>query len=539
MKPKHSLLRALILVSVLAGAAHGAPTTAPATRPLSHPATRPATAPAVDRMKVMQLTRRSIELLEARRITEAERVLQEALTLDPKMSTNLYNMACLMALTGRQDQAFDYLERAAQAGFTDFVHIDKDTDLDTLRTDARYKTFVSKKAQYQHHAAEDSIVELKERFGPNYLYEIDDDDKLIFATNVDQATLDALKKNLITQARSQWRQIFEHKPDQFITVVVPSDKDYRKIVQVRGVEGFYNPSDRTLIAHGLGFVTTHEFTHAMHFADIEPLGQEHPIWLLEGMAVMFERAEWEGPEGQQELVPRDNFRLFGLQRSVRARRFIPLQRLFNMNHMEFVGGNPMLAYAEAGSVMHYLFDHGQLRKFYDAFKTGYAQDKTGITALEQVTGKPLPVFERDWKSWMLGRTPPVMYTGRNGPFLGAKLGQALDGISVDDVVPAGPAANAGLVKGDEITGLNGNDVRDLMSFMPQLAEHKVGEEIKLQIHRGTTYVVMPLVLGKRSDGSAAPATPATEPAPKPATTPRTTPRTTPTTTERAAPHAKD
>jgi hypothetical protein len=502
-----------VLVPLLAVAAFAAPATAPATRPLAHPATRPApaSAPAIDRNKVLQLTRRSIELLEAKRNAEAERVLNEVLALDPKMPTNLYNMACLMALTGRPDKAFDYLVKAAQEGFTDFVHIDQDTDLDSLRHDPRYAAFIARKPEFQHHAAEESIVDLKKRFGPNYLYEIDDADKLVFATNVDQATLDALKKNLIAQAHSQWRQIFEHKPDQFITVVVPSTADYRKIVSARGVEGFYNPADHTLIAHGLGFVTTHEFTHAMHFADIEPLGQDHPIWLLEGMAVMFERAEWEGPAGKQELVPQDNWRLFGLQRAARAKRLIPLVRLFNMSHEAFVGRDPMLAYAESGSVMFYLYDQGLLRKFYDAYKANYPQEQTGQLALEQVTGKPLAAFERDWRSWMLGRTPPVMSTGRNGPFLGARLEQALDGISIEEVIPNGPAAKAGLHRGDEITGLNANDVRDVLSFMPMLSEHKVGESVTLQIHRGTAYLNVPLVLGKRSDATRAATGPAERP----------------------------
>ena len=35
---------------------------------------------------------------------------------------------------------------------------------------------------------------LKKQFGNDYLYEIDDADRLMFATNVDQPTLEALKK---------------------------------------------------------------------------------------------------------------------------------------------------------------------------------------------------------------------------------------------------------------------------------------------------------------------------------------------------------
>ena len=111
-----------------------------------------------------------------------------------------------------------------------------------------------------------------------------------------------------------------NKPDQYISVVVPSHRDYMKMVPIPGVEGYYNHEQRTLIANGLGFVTTHEFTHAMHYADLDPLGQDHPIWLVEGLATMFEAAEWKKlPDGTEPLVIHDNSRTADLQKAGRTR----------------------------------------------------------------------------------------------------------------------------------------------------------------------------------------------------------------------------
>ena len=164
---------------------------------------------------------------------------------------------------------------------------------------------------------------------------MDDADKLVFATNIDRATLDDLKHNLEAQAHSQWAQIFDHKPDEFVTIVVPSLADYKKLVRMPGVGGFYNNEAKILIAQHLGQVMTHEFTHALHAADRAPLGQEHPIWLAEGLASMYEAATFEG-KNRDELIPHDNFRLTWLQNAARGHSLLPLAHVLKMKQPEFI-----------------------------------------------------------------------------------------------------------------------------------------------------------------------------------------------------------
>jgi hypothetical protein len=519
---RHSLPRILCflmgLLSLLVPVLAAPPTTPPTTRPSTstRPGTRASSRPSATttasadekakHRKLRELTAKSIKLLEARKFDEAESALAEALKLDPQEPTNLYNMACLLALTDRKDQAMFFLEKSADAGFTDFFHIVKDTDLNSLHDEPRYKAFIAKKDYYLRKAADTVIAALKKEFGNDYLYEIDDADKLIFATNTDQPTLDALKNNLIRQAHSQWDQIFEHKPDQYIAVVVPSPRDYRKIVQQPGVEGFYNHEARTLIAHGLGFVTTHEFTHALHAADLDPLGQEHPIWLVEGMAVMFEHAEYEKDEetGKDVLTPKDNARLSQMQKAGRSGHLVPLAKLLAMSQKDFLGERVLMCYAQSGSVMHYLYDQKLLRKFYDTFKATYEKDKTARTALEQTVGKPLEEFEKDWQAWMLKRVPPAMEAAKDGPFLGVQFGQANDGMLIQTLVRGGPAAKAGLKVGDVIIAVDGVEARDEMTFMPLFAEHKPGDRVVLRLRRDHAYLEVPMVLGQRPDPSSRP-----------------------------------
>jgi len=225
------------------------------------------------RQKVLELTRQSLELLKRKDYPKAEEVLMEALALNPDQPTNIYNMACLKARTNRPTEALAYLERAANAGFTDFLHIERDEDLASLREMPQYKALIAAKDQYQRKDAERAVATLRGELGDKYQFDLDPGAKLIFAANTDAQTLAAVKKWLGMQARSEWAQLFEHHPDQYVAVVLPSPEDYRKIIKRPGVEGIYVHGARMLIAKRLGQVMTHEFTHALHAGDLDPLGR--------------------------------------------------------------------------------------------------------------------------------------------------------------------------------------------------------------------------------------------------------------------------
>ena len=73
-----------------------------------------------------------------------------------------YNAACVYALCGNKQQALTYLERALKnRKYTDFDHIDTDTDLDGLRNDADFKALVKqyRDAWEAHLAAERKLLD--------------------------------------------------------------------------------------------------------------------------------------------------------------------------------------------------------------------------------------------------------------------------------------------------------------------------------------------------------------------------------------------
>ncbi len=517
MTPNRTFAALILSLAVLpVAAALADPTTKPTTRPLSDkPTTKPLTFPIpatrpigqtarpvfdLNQRRLRGLTARAIEQLEDRSFKAARDSLTKALAIDPAEPTDLYNLACLDALTHHPDAAVTELQAAAEAGFDDFAHIAIDTDLVAVRDLPGYKDLFTHKAKYLHAAAERAVANLRQQFGDGYLYEVDDEDKFIFATNTDQTTLDALKKSLTDQAKSQWAQLFTHKPEGYTAVVVPSMADYRKIQPNPSIEGFYNPANHTLIASGLGFVTTHEFTHALNFGDLELLNQEHPTWMVEGLAVLFEQTEYR----QGVLTPMPNMRFYELQQIYKpSGELIPFDKLMKLDHSDFMEvAGP--GYAESGGIMLYLYDKQLLRPFYEAMKANYAKDKTGKLALEMVTGKKLTALQRDWEAWMLRQTPPPLYTGPKGAFLGVKFVDPRTatenaGLGIESTTPEGPAAKAGIKGGDVIVGLNDADVRTHEALVPLLATHKPGDKVNLRVRRGKEYLLIPIVLGTRPD----------------------------------------
>ncbi len=389
-----------LILSLLLAAGWCVGTAAPVLRAAdpASPARQEAAPADVAARRAAALAGDAIRRIDRRRWPEAQATLERALALDPGNAVHLYNLACVLARQGDADRAIDALRRAAAAGFTDFTLAARDADLASLRADARFRAFLADKAVWQRRAAERVLENLRGRFGPDYLYEIDHDLKLIFATGVDRATLDELKVWLTRQARSQGADLFEHRPDAFVSVVIPSAADFRKVVWQENVAGAYYDATKMHVAKRPGDFMAHEFTHALHAADRAPLGQEHAIWVAEGLAVMYEGARVIG----DALVPTDNRRTPITRAAAQRRSLIPLAHLVAMTPDTFVARGRM-TYPQAGSLMLYLRERGWLREFYDAYKAGYDDDPTGRAALESVTGMTLDALEEGFVQWLLTR----------------------------------------------------------------------------------------------------------------------------------------
>lgn len=82
------------------------------------------------------------------------------------------------------------------------------------------------------------------------------------------------------------------------------------------------------------------------------------------------------------------------------------------------------------------------------------------------------------------------------PFLGVGLSPVDNGVKVEDVQAGSPAEKAGIKVGDIITAIDGTAVTS-DTIRDVVAGHKVGDEIKLAVTRGTETLELALTLAER------------------------------------------
>jgi tetratricopeptide (TPR) repeat protein len=77
----------------------------------------------------------------SREHTKAIGAFEHALSLGYHKPTTAYNIACGYAMLNQRDAAFEWLDRAFATGFDSFGSLSWDKDLDSLRSDPRFKRF--------------------------------------------------------------------------------------------------------------------------------------------------------------------------------------------------------------------------------------------------------------------------------------------------------------------------------------------------------------------------------------------------------------
>jgi len=86
------------------------------------------------------------------------------------------------------------------------------------------------------------------------------------------------------------------------------------------------------------------------------------------------------------------------------------------------------------------------------------------------------------------------------PALASGLGlEREDGIVIEDVIPDGPAASAGLIPGDIILSVNNKPVQDIRQFALSLYPFAVGENVTLQIQRGKQTISYQVPVSEKQD----------------------------------------
>ncbi len=503
-------IAAILVLSVLIGATASAgkktPSSKPAAARAKADAAKTRAAKARRARKILAYHSRSIHLAARGKFAQAEPLLKKLLDLDPTDSTAWYNMACVHSRLGRPKKALASLDKALEHGYADIRHMQRDPDMAPLRKLGGYKAVIARNAEIQRKRAEKVRREMAETFGEGHIIEIDHASKLVFATNVDRHTLEQLRGHLTAYANAQWAGLFTHRFEQYVTVVVPSadDKRFRR----RGVGGYYMHSSRRLVARQVGMVMTHEFTHALHAADLDGFGQRHPAWVQEGFATLFESSR----VASGCAVPLPNHRLTLLKRLLARKKTIAFEEFFKQSHRDFMR-SAMVGYPQTRYIMMYLHDKGVLKKWYDAFIAGFEADKTGARALETVLDKPIDEIEADWKEWVRLQESPPTRLRPGSAYVGVRTRGRIAGLEIAEVVAGSGAAEAGLKRGDVIVGIDGERMIDPAALLQLVMSHSPGDKIEVAFRRDGKYDAATVTLGSWRRPARA------KPKPKPATQP--------------------
>lgn len=207
-----------------------------------------------------------------------------------------------------------------------------------------------------------------------------------------------------------------------LVVIYPSQERFMEKERVpKNVGGFYRPGDRMVVGYHGRFgktgttrtVVVHEGTHQFQHLVLGNAFRNCPIWLIEGLAVLFEAADWNAKRKSVDLgkIPRDRLEI--MKRAVEAGKTIPLRDLFRVPKRRFTGFH----YAHAWAVIYRLIYGTKNKKqrkenaniLSNLFTMG-RQKRVNNRDVERVFGGEagLAKFEDDWKEWI--KTVPYDYT---------------------------------------------------------------------------------------------------------------------------------
>lgn len=422
---------------------------------------------------------RALELLERRRDE------------DPSDPFVRYNLACARAMLGEPDQAEAELLEAISLGFVDFHHMDRDPHLAPLRRTARYRMILLGWAELLDERGRTDLASARDNLGAGYTTAAEADLRINLISAIDSGSFGDARSQIrrtVAWTRPLFPAMFEaptDRPDPWVLVVLPTPADFQGLVGMWGVGGIYDRDRKRLITQDIGPSLRHEFFHVLHWRHMDRLGQQHPFWIMEGLAALLEDVD-RTPEG--EFVLRPSWRTNIAKRLEKAGALTPWPRLASMKRESFMGGTASANYAQSRALFMYLHERGVLDDWYADYTARYAEDPTGLASVERVLGAPAKQAERAYRAW-LRALPSVAEQARPAKAtLGVQLGPGPgDGVEVVAIVnpPRVEDRTQRLRRRDVITAIDDQEVRTLDDLHRLLGDREVGDGVKLSVRRGS------------------------------------------------------
>lgn len=344
-----------------------------------------------------QLTNQIFTHLAEGNNAAASKLIKQHLEQYPNDQIMLYNAACTACQLGEPEEGSKFLIKAVKAGFNDFAHMRRDSDLKPLRDHPIYKAILAARDAADNLLAQRSIDWWHKTFGED-TYRQDKDAKLRlnFLSNLDDDAFEQMRSMLEAEADYLSGTLFDNAVCQYVLVAYPKPEHVNQLLPRQITAGIYRHRRRELITTDTDSSLRHEFAHRMHHAHMDFLGQEHPLWIQEGIATLFEDYEINA-DGSIYFVPneRDKYAM----KLEQAGRLLSLSEVIDFSRKDLTN-QAIIAYPQLRSIFRFLAEHKLLNKWYDKYITDFDDDPTGKEALQFVFDNPLDQIQAIWKKWL-------------------------------------------------------------------------------------------------------------------------------------------
>lgn len=427
-----------------------------------------------------------VRAFAAGRYERALEIIDQYLGRWPDTPHMHYNRACAFAKLDRRDAAAEALLAAVEHGFREFDTMKHDPDLASMRGHEVFTAILEARERVDRSGMAARLESWKRRLGDDYVYEVDEARRLQLATGLGRRAHAEMLEMISRQADEQVRTLFPDVPLDWCLVLVPAAKDTAELFKEQlGVDdpnrtpGVYLHGKRMLVSRDIGASMRHEFTHRLHWADMDRRRQRHAMWVQEGLAGLYEDYRW-GADGRLEFVP--NIRHNIARRQVSANMDLSFEKLFRLTPDDFLAGNARY-YPQVRSLFEFLADVGLLETWYRTYCDTWSLDATGGRAWEKVFGLPLEDVNERWRRWVLGRGVIDDRVDHGDASIGVTGVEAGDGVRVESITGT-QARRGGLRIGDVILKVDGEPVRSRAELMMKIAAREVGDVVRLEVRRG-------------------------------------------------------
>lgn len=463
--------------------------------------------------RALRLQSRAFKAIESRNYEEARNALQEQAALQPSNFIVHYNLACVHARLSETAPAIDHLHRAIELGFIDLRQLTTDPDLEPIRAEPGYLTLIDNWDAITKARAEANLERTREIYGDAYHYENDEARRLLYACAYDEQSFAIARNELALLADWGIAEIFHDlrnttTPDPFVTVILPNRSDFLRWVAMTygpasrnnfsGIGGAYDHDRKQLVAQDLGATLRHEFFHVLHWRSASRLGQQHPIWIQEGLCSLVE--DYDIINGS--LTPVPSWRTNTVKRILSGGKLTRIEELAAIPREKFTaGGRTMARYAECRTFFLFLHQHALLGPWYRHYIANFKSDPTGVASILATLDTDIDGANAMYRDW-LKHLPTV-------PEPGGREGRAGLGVDVDPGSGDGPvvtqaasraARASGIRTGDIIYAVNNRPTRDVFELVRVLGSYQPGEPVTLAARRGSRHLTFEVQLVPISGG---------------------------------------